>query len=314
MTDNQKNNSIILLYLPVIHAGYINFLNNHPQSEVFIIDESFISFIDKEFDYLRKEIRSLQPSQAVEALQSIFPKRKISLLSKDDFQRMNSKSVFNNSDTAASKNLKLILPKEDIFIWLAKKYLKNVSVEFDETFLRWNRNNSTQNQEIKTSHEISSTEFSKKMMKLAEDQKVLSSDWWRQVGAVLVLGNQRNTHSKNAEEGKLEKKVIVAHNKHLPSPYSSYIDSDPRNSFHKGENIDISTAIHAEADLIAQAAKTGQSLEGNELYVTTFPCPTCAKLIACSGISKLYFKEGYSVVDGEQILTNSGVKIVKISD
>ncbi|NCS97095.1 MAG: deoxycytidylate deaminase, partial [Candidatus Pacebacteria bacterium] len=89
-------------------------------------------------------------------------------------------------------------------------------------------------------------------------------------------------------------------------------DSDPRNSFHKGEHIELSTAIHAEAALIADAAKKGISLEGTQLYVTTFPCPACAKLIACSGITKLYFSEGYSMLDGEKILNDAGVLLSKI--
>ena len=46
------------------------------------------------------------------------------------------------------------------------------------------------------------------------------------------------------------------------------------------------------------------------MYVTTFPCPTCAKLIAYSGIKKLYAGGGYAVLDGELVLKAKGVKII----
>ena len=38
--------------------------------------------------------------------------------------------------------------------------------------------------------------------------------------------------------------------------------------------------MHAEARLIAAAAREGRATAGAVLYVTDFPCPPCAKLIA----------------------------------
>lgn len=292
-TTQETSTSKILLYLPVIHDGYIKLIEKYPESEILILDESFIKFIDQEFDYLRKEIRALKPIQAKLALEAIFTEQTINLVSNEEF-------LNTNTAPSAQKKQEFIFPKEDIFIWLAEKYLPNANIKFDTTFLRWNRNNSTQKQQLELNSNVSKDEFSKKMMKIAGNQKDLSSDWWRQVGAVLV-----NNDSK--------KIISVAHNKHLPSPYTPYINSDPRNSFHKGENIDVSTAIHAEAALISQAAKNGISLEGTELYISTFPCPTCAKLVACSGISKLYFTEGYAMVDGEKILKDSGIEVVRVA-
>jgi dCMP deaminase len=46
---------------------------------------------------------------------------------------------------------------------------------------------------------------------------------------------------------------------------------------------------HAEANVIAQAARVGAKLEGASLLVTAlYPCSTCAKLIIQSGIKKVY--------------------------
>ena len=50
---------------------------------------------------------------------------------------------------------------------------------------------------------------------------------------------------------------------------------------------------HAEANAIAQAAKHGVMIDGSEMYVTASPCLTCFKLVANSGITKIYYKEFY---------------------
>ena len=47
------------------------------------------------------------------------------------------------------------------------------------------------------------------------------------------------------------------------------------------------------------------------MYVTDFPCPPCAKLIAGAGIAKLCFREGYAVLDGQDVLEAAGVEIVR---
>ncbi|HLN18769.1 MAG TPA: deaminase, partial [Patescibacteria group bacterium] len=61
-----------------------------------------------------------------------------------------------------------------------------------------------------------------------------------------------------------------------------------------------------------KAAKDGISLNNTNLYVTTFPCPTCAKLIAEAGIKKVYYESGYSLSDAEDILKNAGIEIILV--
>jgi dCMP deaminase len=122
-----------------------------------------------------------------------------------------------------------------------------------------------------------------------------SSDWWRQVGAIAVRGGDL---------------LGYAWNHHHPTEYSPYIDGDPRDSFSRGVRPDLSTAIHAEAAIIAAAARDGISLRGADLYVTTFPCPACARLIAEAGFSRCYFAGPYSVLDGEEVLRAAGVQLL----
>jgi dCMP deaminase len=87
---------------------------------------------------------------------------------------------------------------------------------------------------------------------------------------------------------------------------------DPRSNFNKGVHYEISTAAHAEARLIARAAREGIATEGAVLYVTDFPCPPCAKLIAAAGIAKLYSRRGYAVLDGNDVLEAAGVEIALV--
>lgn len=51
--------------------------------------------------------------------------------------------------------------------------------------------------------------------------------------------------------------------------------------------------IHAEANAIIQAAKHGLMIDRAEIYISASPCFNCFKLIANSGIKKIYFMEFY---------------------
>jgi deoxycytidylate deaminase len=52
-------------------------------------------------------------------------------------------------------------------------------------------------------------------------------------------------------------------------------------------------AVHAEAEAILSAARTGISIRGSRLYCTTFPCHVCAKHIVGAGLSRVTFIEPY---------------------
>jgi len=51
--------------------------------------------------------------------------------------------------------------------------------------------------------------------------------------------------------------------------------------------------VHAEANAIVQAARSGVRLEGGEIYVTASPCFGCFKLIANAGLARVVFGEFY---------------------
>ena len=51
--------------------------------------------------------------------------------------------------------------------------------------------------------------------------------------------------------------------------------------------------IHAETNAILQAAKNGVRLEGSEVFITASPCWSCFKMLANTGIKKIYYGEFY---------------------
>lgn len=58
--------------------------------------------------------------------------------------------------------------------------------------------------------------------------------------------------------------------------------------------IEFSRAIHAEMHAILNAGKTaGMRIEKGKIFVTTYPCHSCARHIVASGINEVYYIEPY---------------------
>jgi len=51
--------------------------------------------------------------------------------------------------------------------------------------------------------------------------------------------------------------------------------------------------VHAEANAVGQAAALGIALKSAIAYVTAYPCITCYKLLANSGVAQIYYAEEY---------------------
>jgi dCMP deaminase len=74
--------------------------------------------------------------------------------------------------------------------------------------------------------------------------------------------------------------------------------------------------VHAEANAIANAARTGASIEGATLYTTAAPCLDCAKLIINAGIVRVVYGElydsRYAAGRGsiDELLRAAGVEVV----
>ncbi len=191
-----------------------------------------------------------------------------------------------------------VISNDDVLKDIAEKYLVGKTVSYDTTFLRWNKMNSVTNNPVDSDIEVSEKEFDKQMMGLAQEDAEKSSDWWRRVGATLI------------KDGKI---ILKAHNSHAVTENTHYIDGEPRSNFNAGQAIaDLVIFQHGESSVISQAAKEGISTQDAEIYVTVFPCPTCAMLIAKAGIKKVYYREGYSLLDAQRILKDAGVSLIRV--
>jgi len=62
---------------------------------------------------------------------------------------------------------------------------------------------------------------------------------------------------------------------------------------HEMDNGHCVRTVHAEANAIVQAARNGAGIEGADIYVTASPCYNCFKLIANSGIKRIFYGELY---------------------
>ena len=69
--------------------------------------------------------------------------------------------------------------------------------------------------------------------------------------------------------------------------------------------------LHAESNAIAKLAKSNDSGDAADLFVTHSPCMDCAKLIYQSGISRVFYSEDYRDDAGIKFLKQSGVEVIK---
>ena len=261
-------------------------------STIFVISEELITSFDDEFDYLRRKdaLRAIPSSEMVAAIQGL------SLLSFKNVSTLNQTSI---NILKRGENISIICPDEDITRAVIKRYFHGCDVEYKPIFLRWHRNNVAEKRAVESHRSIVVSDFDSEIIGKAKKEASRSFDWWRQVGGVLV---------KDGEP------LIFAHNQHVPDEQMPAAFGDPRSIFKRGIHLELTTANHAEAILIAEAAKRGISTRDSWLYVSTFPCPTCAMLVARSGISRCYFSGGYSVLDGEKVLKSANVKLIFVKD
>lgn len=71
--------------------------------------------------------------------------------------------------------------------------------------------------------------------------------------------------------------------------------------------------LHAEQNVLVKIAKSTESIEGAELFCTHSPCPECSKLLAQSGVKKVYYKHKYRITEGLDVLQELGVITEQVS-
>jgi dCMP deaminase len=279
---SESPSEVVVAYIPVLHEGYRRFLDAHATGRrLFLIGPELYA----DYRPLAKDIRCLPAELAAEAIAAWGVAAEVSVL-----------------DVAGAKRLAeeapaITLPAEDVSYQVVERFFSRCALRYDTVFLRWYKSRSAQLLRP-VARQVTGDEAFAEIAGAAEEEATHSVDWWRQVGAAIRFADGT---------------VAAATNEHEPHPLSPYAAGDPRANFFKGVNFELSTATHAEAQLIARAARDGVSTAGAVMYVTDFPCPPCAKLIAGAGVARLYFREGYAVLDGEDVLEAAGVEVVRVA-
>lgn len=283
-------NKAIILYMPVIHQGYLDFLARNTEEDVltriYLLGESVTS----QRRSIQKDLRALGSFKVANFL--------------DGYYREARKSLGDiiEEETDLHRLLKgfdrVVMPNEDVCREFAKRIPEGIEVVFDNTFLRWESDNVKAKLPVESAKIIEPTEFHLALIKMLQEEAKKSPDQYRTVAAAAFIA---------------EMILSIKYNDVVPDPAYYFYEGDPRSQLNKGKGVDLGLTIHAEAGVVADAARSNRwSLNGASIITTDFPCPPCAKLIACSGVKRLYFLDGYAMLDGERVLLEKGVEIIQI--
>ncbi|HYM45805.1 MAG TPA: deaminase [Solirubrobacteraceae bacterium] len=274
---------VVVAYIPVLHEGYKRFLDAHAHGRrLFLIGPPLYA----DYRPLAKDIRCLDAELVAASISAWGICSEVSVLDVDGAARL------------AAERPAITLPAEDVSYQVVERFFGRCEIRYDTVFLRWDKSKSAQLLVPAAAEPVSGDQAIADIAAAAEAQAARSIDWWRQVGAAIRFSDGA---------------IVSATNEHLPHRLSAYAAGDPRGNFFKGVSLELSTAAHAEARLIAQAARDGISTKGAVMYATDFPCPPCAKLIAAAGVARLYFRTGYAVLDGEDVLEAAGVELMRVA-
>lgn len=85
-------------------------------------------------------------------------------------------------------------------------------------------------------------------------------------------------------------------------------------SIPSGERHEICRGLHAEQNVLLQAARHGVSAREGVLYITNAPCSICAKMIINAGIKEVVFCDYYPDKMASEFLQEAKVTLRKIEN
>jgi len=121
----------------------------------------------------------------------------------------------------------------------------------------------------------------------------------RSVGAVLVK----------------DKKILATGYNGAPSGLNHCLDIGclrEKLKVPSGERQELCRGLHAEQNVLVQAALYGVSTKGSTLYVTNQPCGICAKMLINAGIREIVISAGYPDKLAREFLKEAKIKVRRI--
>ena len=287
----------LVLYMPVLHEGYLKLFDEVKPEIIALISESVLRELPDGVAYIAKKdiIRALPSEMMQTVVHSLFPEpgTQVVCVSELDLR------VFREDGDA-----EIVMPDEDVSIAVAEKHFGGVNkvtlVVPPAPRLRYHRNNAEEKKLLVPDRRIVLTALDREMMALATSVTERSPDWYRQVGGAMKVTDGR---------------LIVAYNEHQPHEQIAATFGDPRSIFKSGVRTDLSHGDHCEHVLIGEAARSGISTDGAWMYLTTFPCLPCSRLVVRAGIKRLFYRDAsYGLLDADKYLRIKNVELIEVSD
>ena len=76
-----------------------------------------------------------------------------------------------------------------------------------------------------------------------------------------------------------------------------------------GERHELCRGLHAEQNVLLQAASHGIRIGGSTVYSTTFPCSLCAKMLINGGIVRIVTVQDYPDEMAKEMLSEAGIEV-----
>jgi len=273
----------IFAYIPVVHKNTLTFLESYAGFPILLLNNEVAK---TENVYLERDARAL-PATLIEQELRAHGYGEVTVVAPDQMSKVLSGYEL------------LIVPEDEIVDFFLERYAPQVPTEKVNTFLRWTQKLSTAEHIVPEDRMVTLGDFENATLTVLEKEAEKSPDWWRQIAAAIV------------KDGNI---VALSHNAHYPSQHALTINGDPRSNLDAGQGAGIYTSIHAEASVLAKAARLGIAVDGADVYVTTFPCPACARSLVEAGVKRVFYKKGYSVLDSEEILKGSGIELILVRE
>lgn len=146
---------------------------------------------------------------------------------------------------------------------------------------------------------IKNLEYNDDYFMTMADEYSTYSNCRRHVGAVITINNQ----------------VLVTGYNAAPNGLASCTELGgcmrQKDNIPSGTKQEYCRAVHAEQNAIIEAATKGISIKGGTLYVTTYPCSICARMIINCDIKRIVYKGDYQDENSHKMLSESGITVEK---
>ena len=80
-----------------------------------------------------------------------------------------------------------------------------------------------------------------------------------------------------------------------------------------GERHELCRGLHAEQNVIIQAAYYGVTTRRTTLYSTHKPCIICSKMLINAGVEKIFFLNGYPDPLADEMLNEANIEVKRLT-